>query len=160
MEPKRWEDDPYCDDWNKVKLDFACTNSPKNGRKCVQFTWLGNVNNPDKTFFGFGLMATEKLGGIINLSTSGYTNLKFWIKGTVYTNCTFRIEIPKRGGSGFWVRRDLDAEVTGNWQEIVVSLPDIEDMTEIEYDITIALIANGTTNGATIYLDDIRFTKD
>lgn len=159
LAPYRWEDDPYCADWNKVKLKFDSTNHPKNGRKCIQFTWVGNVNDPGKSFFGFGLMATEYMGGIVNLSTSGYTNLKFWIRGNVYTNCTFRIEIPKKSG-GYWVRRDLDVEITGNWKEYAIPLPDIEEMSEIEYDVSIALIANGITNGGTVYLDDIRFTRD
>ncbi|MCR4662651.1 MAG: hypothetical protein K5622_02035 [Endomicrobiaceae bacterium] len=160
LEPKRWEDSPYCAEWEKVKLSFACTNSPKNGRRCVEFTWVGNVDEPDKSFFGFGLMATENPGGIINLSTSNYTNLKFWIKGTVYTNCTFEISIPKDENTS-WVKKTLSpTEVTPYWTEYSIPLPEIEDMTSIEYDISISLVANGISNGGTVYLDDIRFTKD
>ena len=160
LEPKRWEDDPSCADWNKVKLNFDCKDNPKNGRKCLQFTWVGNVNDSSSGFFGFGLMATEYPGGIVNLSTSGYANLKFWIKGTLYNNCSFKIEIPKHGG-GSWVYKTLSpTEVTPYWTEYTIQLPNIDDMTEIEYDISMSLIADGTTNGGTVYLDDIRFTRE
>ena len=159
LAPYRWEDDPYCADWNKVLLDFACTDHPKNGRKCIKLTWVGNVNDTGKSYFGFGLRATEYIGGIVNLSTSGYASLKFWIKGNLYTNCSFEIKIPK--GNTSWAQKVLSAtEVTPYWTEYTIQLPNIEDMTEIEFDIAISLLADGTTNGGTIYLDDIRFTRD
>lgn len=160
LAPYRWEDSPYCADWNKVLLDFSCTDHPKNGRKCMKLTWVGNVNDPGKSYFGFGLRATEYIGGIVNLSTSGYESLKFWIKGNLYNNCSFEISIPK-GENATWVKKGLSAtEVTPYWTEYTIQLPNIEDMTEIEFDIAIALLADGTTNGGTIYLDDIRFTRD
>ena len=160
LAPYRWENDKYCADWDKVVLKFNCTIQPKNGRKCIQFTWKGNVNDPGKSYFGFGLMSTEYMGGVVNLSTSGYTNLKFWIRGDLYTNCSFEIKIPKTETT-YWVRERLsDVDITPIWKEYSISLPDIEEMTDIEYDVAIALIADGITNGGTVYLDDIRFTKD
>ena len=160
LEPFKWESYTGCADWDKVKLDFACTNNPKRGRKCVQLTWIGNVNDPDSGYFGFGLMATEYKGGIVNMSTSEYTNLKFWIRGELFKNCSFKMEIPKKSG-GTWISRTLTAsEVTPTWTEITIQIPNIEDMTEIEYDISISLIADGISNGGTVYLDDIRFTRD
>lgn len=162
LAPYRWEDSPYCADWNKVKLDFACTSHPKNGRKCIQFTWVGNVNDPGKSFFGFGLKAREygQAYKYIDLSTSGYTNLKFWIRGNLYTNCTFEIKIPKTETT-YWVEKKLsDVEITSSWTEYAISLPEIEEMTEIEYDVSISLVTDGITNGGTVYLDDIRFTRD
>jgi len=161
LAPKRWDDDPSCADWDKVKLDFACKYHPKNGRNCIQFIWLGNINDSDKGYFGFGLMARENPGGVINLETSGYSNLKFWIKGTLYNNCSFKMEIPRRGSNTPWVVREIKSyEISSsNWTEIVIPLPNVEDM-EIEYDVAISLVSDGITNGGTVYLDDIRFTRD
>lgn len=160
LAPFKWESYTGCADWDKVSLDFACKYHPKNGRNCMKLTWVGNSQDPSSTYFGFGLMATEYDGGIINLSTSGYTNLKFWIRGHLYNGCSFKIEIPKKNG-GSWINCELtNVDITSNWTEYTIPLPYIEDMTEIEYDIAISLIADGTTNGGTVYLDDIRFTKD
>ena len=160
LEPFKWESYTGCADWDKVTLDFDCTNNPKSGRKCIKLIWEGNVNDPNSGYFGFGLRATEYPGGIINLSTSGYTGLKFWIRGTLYQDCSFKIEIPKKSG-GNWGYKTLSAtEVTSYWTEYTIQLPNIEDMSEIEYDISVSLIADGTTNGGEIYLDDIRFTRD
>lgn len=162
LAPFKWESYTGCADWDKVKLDFACKYHPKMGRNCMQLTWVGNSNDPGSSYFGFGLMATEYPGGIVNLSTSDYTNLKFWIRGTLYNNCSFKIEIPRKGSDSPWVVREIKANEisSADWTEIVIPLPNIEDMTEIEYDIAISLVSDGITNGGTIYLDDIRFTKD
>ncbi len=160
LEPKRWEDDPSCADWHKVDLDFACTYQPKCGRQCVRFYWVGNVADPDKSFFGFGLMAREQVGGVVDLSKSGYVYMKFWIRGRLYQGCKFRIEIPKKGG-GSWAYVEMsDSDVTSDWQEVSIQLTNIQDMNQIEYDLSMALIADGVTNGGTVYLDDIRFTKE
>ncbi len=161
LAPFKWESYTGCADWNKVKLDFACKDHPKVGRKCMKLTWVGNTNDPSSSYFGFGLMATEYSGGIVNLSKSGYSYLKFWVRGHLYNNCSFKIEIPKKGSSTPWAFSELKAnEVSSQWTSMSVPLPQIEDMTEIEYDIAISLISDGTTNGGTIYLDDIRFTKN
>ena len=160
MEPKRWEDSPSCAEWDKVKLSFACTDHPKRGRKCIRFTWIGNVNDPDKSFFGFGLMATEYPGGVVNLSESGYVNLKFWIRGELFKNCKFVIEIPNSEGVSWAYKEFTDSDITSNWQEVAIQLTNIEYMKAIEYDISLSLVADGISNGGTVYLDDIRFTKD
>ncbi|MBR4632312.1 MAG: hypothetical protein IKO48_03205 [Elusimicrobia bacterium] len=155
LAPYRWEDEPTCADWNKAKLDFACTDNPKRGRKCVQLTWVGNVNDPGKYFFGFGLRAREWEGGTIDMSSSGYKSLKFYVRGTLYENCELCIEIP-----GFIEISSADEfTVTPSWQEVVFKI-DSALMKSVEYDIAISLKTSGTTNGGTIYLDDIRFTKD
>lgn len=161
LEPFKWESYTGCANWDKVKLDFSYRDGAKSGRKCMIFSWVGNVNDSSSTYFGFGLMSTEYTGGVINLSTSEYTNLKFWIRGHLNSNCMFEISIPKTGSSVPWVSYKMTpSEITTNWQEVVVPIPNIEYMDGLEYDIAFALIASGTTNGGTVYLDDIRFCKD
>ena len=49
LEPFKWESYTGCADWDKVKLDFACTSNPKRGQKCARLTWIGNVNDPSIT---------------------------------------------------------------------------------------------------------------
>ena len=164
LEPKRWDDDSSCADWSKVKLNFACKDHPRAGRNCIQLTWVGNSQEPDPSaisYFGFGLKSTEYDDKTINLTNSGYSSLKFWVRGVLYNNCSFKIMIPKTKNEN-WVELKLtNADINGIWKEYTVPLTKIEYMKEIEYDISIALIAEGgITNGGTIYLDDIRFTKD
>ena len=169
LAPFKWERSTGCADWDKVKLDFACKYHPKMGRNCMQLTWVVNSNDPSSSYFGFGLMAREygQVYKYIDLSTSDYENLKFWIRGTLYNNCSFEISIPKNETEK-WVIQTIKAnELSSDWTEIVVSLKNvIDEMTKIEYDIAISLVAdviNGEpsiTNGGTVYLDDIRFTKD
>ncbi len=160
LAPYRWEDSPTCADWNKAKLDFACTDNPKRGRKCVQLTWVGNVNDPGKYFFGFGLRAREWEGGTIDMSSSGYKFLKFYVRGTLYENCELEIMVPgeNEGDEPYVSYNTFD--ISPNWGDEIVVPMDVENMKRVEYDIAISLKTSGTTNGGTIYLDDIRFTKD
>ncbi len=158
LEPFKWESSTGCAEWNTAKLDFACTDNPKRGRKCAKLTWVGNSDDPSSSYFGFGLRAREWPGGTIDMSSSGYAFLKFYVRGILHENCTFKIEVP---GTGVSYNTTTPADITPNWQEIVVAIPDLESMTSVEYDISIVLDSGGqTTNGGTIYLDDIRFTKD
>ena len=85
-------------------------------------------------------------------------NLKFYIRGTLNKNCLFQIDIP---GSYFGYVLS-SSEVTFNWQEVVVDMQDfISYMGNLEYVIAFALKAEGgVTNGGTVYIDNIRFTKD
>lgn len=153
LEPFRWQDDPTCAGWDKVKLDFACTTNPKNGRKCISFYWQGNVNDPGKSFFGFGLQARENLGGKIDLTNSGYTYLKFWIRGSLNSNCSFEMTIPDT-----LTKITIDSgQIYPYWKEYVVL---INGAGEIEFDLSMALKTTGITNGGQVYIDDIRFCKE
>ncbi len=159
MEPYRWLDDQYCASWDYANVDFSWTNGVKNGNKCMYFTWLGNSSDTSgATYFGFGLMAREALGEKVALGRAGYNNLKFWIRGSLNSNCEFKIEIP-----GTAVSRTVAAsEISSEWQEIIVPMSSIGSEVEVEYDIAFALkTVDGTvkTNGGTVYLDDIRFVK-
>lgn len=40
LEPFRWQDDPTCAGWDKVKLDFACTTNPEKMAENV-FLFIG-----------------------------------------------------------------------------------------------------------------------
>ena len=110
LAPFKWESSTGCADWDKVKLDFACKDHPKRGRNCMKLTWIGNSKDPSSTYFGFGLMARERGQAYkyIDLSTSEYSHLQFWIRGTLYNNCTFQISIPKNETEK-WVVRELNS---------------------------------------------------
>jgi len=153
MEPFRWQDDPTCADWNKVSLSFACTDAPQSGTKCISFSWVGNANDTSKSFFGFGLQAREKLSEKVDLSSSGYTNLRFWVKGKLYNNCSFEIGIPDTSTS-----ITINAsQISPYWEEYIIPMNNIG---EITFDLSMSLKSSGLTNGGTVYIDNIRFTKD
>lgn len=149
---------PYCDNWHRVYVDFACTDNPKVGSKCIIFRWIGNstdASSPTKTFFSFGLQSREQLGGVVNLTNSGYTKMKFWIRGTLYNNCSFEISIPGTSASKKFGEGEIN--ITPSWEEYEI---DISSVGEIEFDLGMALSASGITNGGTVYIDDIRFVKE
>ncbi len=159
MEPYRWKDDQYCAEWNYAKLDFSWMNNVKRGNKCMYFTYIGNASDASgATYFGFGLMARESLGGKVALGKAGYDNMRFWIRGELHDNCKFVIEIP-----GTSVKRTItSSQISSQWQEIVVPMSSIAPEAEVEFDIAFSLAAiDGAvkTNGGTVYLDDIRFEK-
>ena len=160
MEPYRWLDDQYCATWDYAKVNFSWTNNTKNGNRCIYFSWIGNsTDTSGATYFGFGLMAREYLGGKVALGKADYSNLKFWIRGSLNSECEFVIEIPGTG-----VKRIVSAgEITSQWQEIVVPMSSIGPSDEVEFLLALALrVPEGSTaktNGGTVYLDDIRFVK-
>lgn len=145
--------DPSCDSWNHVNLDFACTSNPKNGRKCISFYWQGNAKNSEKKHFSFGLQARENKGGKIDLTNSGYTYLKFWIRGSLNSNCSFEISIPNT-----LTKITIDSsQISPYWKEYAVL---INGAGETDFVLSMSLKTNGITNGGQVYIDDIRFCKE
>ncbi len=158
LAPQEWSTDQYCDTWNKVNLLFDYKSGVKSGRNCILFSWVGNADNPAKTFFGFGLMAREEVGGKINLGDAGYTSLKFCLKGNLNYGCAFTISIP-----GTSVSRAISAgDISSSWQEFEIPMTAVGN---VEYTIAFSLGLDGSvgatqTNGGTVFLDDIRFVKE
>lgn len=159
------EINPYCDTWDNVKLDFNCTDSSQSGTKCIKFSWIGNSNGSGKTFFTFGMLSRVKKGNrieSIDLSESGYTKLKFCIRGTLYKDCCFEIGIP---GVDEATKEYSAQEISPVWQEKEIDI-NLNGATKIMYDLSLGLKVSigagigGTTNGGSVYLDNIRFTKD
>ncbi len=154
MEPFVWPNSEFLR-YGRGTLDFACRENPQSGTKCFKMTWIGNVSVDN--YAGFGLMSTELAGGTKDLSTSGYTSLKFYVRGYLYENCAVKIEIPN---SSVYVTL-IPSNVSSSWQEIEIPITNVSSMTAIEYYLAISMFAaTGTTNGGTIYLDNIRLCKD
>ena len=158
---------PYCDSWDNVILDFDCREAPL-GTKCIKFSWVGNTRNIAgniKTFIAFGMQSRVKLGDTIDISNSGYKYVKFYIKGHLYDNCKFDISVPintERDKVSYTV---TNAEISSNWEEKVIPIKDIDLMDKLEYVISLSLSIESDkvtllTNGGTVYIDNIRFTKD
>lgn len=162
--PQEWADNPYCDTWRdsdgrkRVILDFEYKSGVHSGKNCIKFYWRGNEDNTSKTFFGFGLMAREEPGGKIALGEAGYTSLKFYLKGKLEYGCAFEINVP-----GTNVSRSISAhEISSSWQEFEIPMNAVGN---VEYTIAMSLKLDGsvvtdTTNGGTVFLDDIKFVKD
>ena len=161
---------PYCDTWEHVKLNFSCTDFPQSGISCIMFYWKGNsqdVSVPRKTFISFGMQSRIKLGETIDISVSGYRYLKFYLRGDLYENCVFELSIPNKDVPDTpWVKYQArNTDITPYWKEITIELPEekVSQMTNLEYCIAMALKIgdfSGITNGGTVYLDNIRLTKD
>lgn len=159
-EPYVWKDDLYCDSWNNAVLVPDCTDAPQSGTKCIKFTWTGNSNNSEKTYFGFGMQSRSESGGAIDLTNSGYKYLKFYVRGNLNKNCIFKVEIPK----SYFACTLSSSEITSDWQEFYIDLQDNSGrgkLNDLEYVIALSLKAEGgVTNAGTVYIDNIRFTKD
>lgn len=156
-EPYVWKDDPFCDSWNNATLDTKCTNAPQSGTRCIKFTWGGNSKSPEKTFFGFGMQSRNEIGGIIDLTNSGYKWLKFYVRGNLYNNCVFNLSIPDKITYSV-----TSSEITSTWQEVEIDITGVQ-MDNLKFVVGLALAVDKDgipTNGGTVYIDNIRFTKD
>lgn len=159
MEPFVWSNSEFLR-YGRGTLDLASRETPQSGKCCIKMTWIGaNIGSIPDNYAGWGLMATELSGGKKDLSTSGYTDLKFYLRGNLSENCSLKIEIPTYSIS----RTFTSADISSSWQEIELSIPNVSIMTAVEYYLAVAMFptaAGQPTNGGTIYIDNIRFCKD
>lgn len=157
MEPFVWPNSEFLR-YHTGTLDFACRENPQSGTKCIKMYWGGNISyNVLDNYAGWGLMATEYAGGKVNLSTSGYTSFKFYVRGYLYENCAVKIEIPTYG-----IQVTLTpSTISSSWTEIEIPIPDVTSMTAVEYYVAVSMFAiTSTTNGGTVYIDNIRLCKN
>lgn len=161
--PVMFNDESNTGDSVPACLDFDYNHDAYRGKACIKFDWYPKNG---KTWCGFGLSSTEDYSNKYSakdMTTSGYTKLKFFIKGTITSGAEVVIGIPRTDWEGNNLTPIDDISIkslSDTWTEMSISL----NQTKInwgtqKYYISIT-IKGENSNGATVYLDDIRFIKD
>ena len=163
LAPVMFDDDAHTGDISvsENNLNFDYEHGAYRGRACIKFDWYPKNG---KTWCGFGLPSTqdpEKPSSSKNMETSGYTKLKFFIKGWVSSGAEVLIEIPRNDYNGNKIEPTDKVSITNltdTWTEMSIPLNQTKNNwnTQKYY---FAITIKGA-NGATVYLDDIRFVKD
>ena len=160
--PVFWEGSGVADN-----IDFTCTEHPR-GRACIKFDW--HPKNGE-TWCGFGLASTETPqfpNSSKDMTTSGYTKLKFYIRGTLLSGSKVVINIPRTDSNGKTVSKDQVDKIefypgdlsANDWKDCAIVLNQTTKNWNTQYYYISVNIEGPSSNGATIYLDDIRFVKD
>lgn len=148
------------------ELDFDYNHSTYRGRACIKFDWHPKNGN---TWCGFGLATTEEPNNphsAKDMSTSGYTKLEFYIKGTLLAGATVTVNIPRTDYNGESKSPTDSVTIStlspDTWTKKTINLTGArtkENWNTQKFYISISISGTGT-NGGTIYLDDIKFVKD
>jgi len=148
------------------KLDFASTENPRSGTKCIKYSWNGSSVYDygrqiwQKDWCGWGIISgkdwTSYDTSSRDLSESGYTKIVFWVRGNIDSNTTIKFEGPVRedkGGTDFI--RLTSAGLTSSWQQKEISLSGT-DLSDVK-DFFKVIFEKGA--GGTVYIDDIQYTR-
>lgn len=169
LAPRVWDDSRFLESGNG-SLSFDCKESPYQGWYCIKMVWYDNpslIKSGCSPYAGWGLSATDPIDiGSKSMVTSDYTRLEFEAKGSLSSGCAVKIEIPRHDSM------DTDNIVIDNtgtnqlksyWKTFSIPISKTKSSWGIQqYYIAIAMIRSSSyvTNGGTIYLDNIRFTKN
>lgn len=165
FEPVMFDDDSHTGDYHPDQLSFDCKDGVYRGRNCIVFEWHPKNG---KTWCGFGLATTEEPFNdkvSKDMSTSGYTKLEFYIKGNITSGAVVTVSIPRNNYEGTAMSPTdsfATTTVSNNWEKKTIYLTNAKtkvNWNTQKYYISIS-ISGENSNGAKIYLDDIRFVKD
>ncbi|MFA7074281.1 MAG: hypothetical protein WC234_03725 [Endomicrobiaceae bacterium] len=167
LEPRVWDDSRFLE-LGDGSVVFNCKDSYK-GRYSIKMEWYDNLPPYCCHYAGWGLSATDPVDvGSKSMTTSGYTRLEFEAKGNLSSGCNVKIEIPKSSvgdTDNIVISESGTNKLTAYWQTF--SIPITSKTTSSwgvqKYYIAIAMRRDSdsvATNGGTIYLDNIRFTKN
>ncbi len=146
-------------DFGDLKLNQACTETPRSGNTCIKITYSGKMaQGAGWTGIFWQQPANnwgEKKGGY---DLTGAKQLTFWAKGG---NGGEKIAEFKMGGiTGEYPDSDSAAigpiELTKEWQKYTIDLAG-KDLSNIIGGFCFAASKDDNPNGAIIYLDDIMF---
>jgi hypothetical protein len=164
--PVFFNDDANTGDLDPDCVDFDWNSGAYRGRACIKFDWHPKNG---KTWCGFGLSSTEEPynpNSAKDMTTSGYTKLEFYIRGKITSGASVTVSIPRNSYDGS-SKTPTDSVTITNLEENVWAKKTInlttgrtkENWNTQKFYVSIA-IEGGNSNGATIYLDDIKFVKD
>lgn len=171
LAPKVWDNSRFLEAGNG-SLSFDCKESPYQGWYCIKMVWY---DKPERIisgccpYAGWGLSATDPVDvGSKSMVTSGYTRLEFEAKGSLSSGCEVIIEIPRHDNSkitdNIIINNTGANQLKSYWQtfSIPITTKTTSNWGIQQYYIAIAMRRSSSyvTNGGTIYLDNIRFTKN
>ena len=147
-------------DFGDLKLDQACSDSPKSGKSCIKITYTGEMKQGAGWTGIFWQQPAnnwgDKKGGY---DLAGATKLTFWAKGAKGGE---KIAEFKMGGiTGVYPDSDSATlsgpiELTKKWQQFSIEL-DGKDLSYIIGGFCFAASKDDNPEGFVIYLDDIVF---
>ena len=146
-------------DFGDLKLNQACTETPRSGNTCIKITYTGKMTQGAGWTGIFWQQPAnnwgEKKGGY---DLTGAKQLTFWAKGA---NGGEKIAEFKVGGiTGEYPDSDSaqigPIELTKEWQKYTIDLTG-KDLSNIIGGFCFAASKDDNPNGAIIYLDDIMF---
>ena len=146
-------------DFGDLKLNQACTETPRSGNTCIKITYTGKMTQGAGWTGIFWQQPAnnwgEKKGGY---DLTGAKQLTFWAKGG---NGGEKIAEFKVGGiTGEYPDSDSaqigPIELTKEWQKYTIDLTG-KDLSNIIGGFCFAASKDDNPNGAIIYLDDIMF---
>jgi len=162
--PVMFDDDSHTGDTVPADLDFDYNHGTYRGRACIKFDWYPKNG---KKWCGFGLASTEDYQNphsAKDMTTSGYTKLKFFVKGRISYGAKVTVGIPRTDNNGGNLLPIDSEEITGIsndvWTEKAIILNQTRASWATQKYYLSVTIEGENSNGATIYLDDIRFVKD
>ena len=163
--PVFFNDEADTGDFYPQNLSFDFSHGAYRGKHCIFFDWSPKNG---KTWCGFGLATTEEPNNpnsSKDMSTSGYTKLEFYIKGNISQGAKVTLNIPRTDYNGVSKTPTDCIDITtlsNNWVKKTINLT--QGRTKANWNtqkfyVGISISGEGS-NGATIYIDDIRFVKD
>lgn len=150
-------------------LDFDCTDKKHKGTKSIKMTWTGKESAPyippgplQTDYVGFGM---SSMGLYHDISEAGYTKMELWIMGEIRDNVQLEIKVAiNTAGQAAAVEYLTSADIPNDkkWHKVTIDFtnPDALKAVEVVFAISMKAISSGVeTNGANIYIDEIRFLQ-
>jgi hypothetical protein len=145
------------------------------GRKSLYYSWNGGPVSGQHAFAGFGLLVAETTAvdastPARDLSSSGFTKISFWLKGSLGENVILRVEGPVDGtGATLAPRLDIPrSQISSSWTRFTLSVPASQAVAAFsrvkQYVNFIFVYAqpSGTTaagEGGVIHLDQVTYER-
>lgn len=152
-------------------VDLESRNAPFSGKKCIRYSWTGgdvqdaNLGIQRHDFVGLDLPVSQgsedfDAAQSVDLSAGGYTKISFWIKGSLSTNTTLKIEAVDDGSTSTSAPVLTLSSISSTWEkkEIAITPSHLLSVKEFFKITFIYTQPTGTTtpgNGGIVYIDDI-----
>jgi hypothetical protein len=149
-------------------VDFNSRENPYAGVKCIKIDWDGNKvttsNGEFFTYTGFSLIAALSYVDVLNVSKNltpgGYKKVTFWArKSSMASNTVLRVESPNGSSTSTPPTNALETALTDSWQKYSFDITGSLAVVRQYVNIILKTTDNKQGSGATIYIDDIKFTQ-
>ncbi|MDR1941948.1 MAG: hypothetical protein LBQ47_06455 [Endomicrobium sp.] len=165
----------FTDYWatRKAELNLEYKKNPHSGSKCMYINWDGSESHPydpnngslqplQNSYVGFSIPSASPQSGIY-IPAGTYFKMKFYVKGKLAYGVVLEVKGPQSptGYSYGEVYESAEGAEFSDWQEITIDISPAA-MLPVGNLFSVALVnkrATLSSNGGTIYLDDIRYTK-
>ena len=151
---------------SQLNIDYAEPGVAHRGRLCMRVSWDGSAFLAYDTgalqngYVGFAIQSSNTVNGV-DISASGYTTLKFWVKGTLASDTKLTVKTGDGGPGGAVAIKEL-MTIPTSWTEVSVPLVNFTSVKElfiVVFDNTNTGNPRPDCGGGTVYFDDIRYTK-